>query len=265
MLAGHEFVAGRALADAARADHGGSHGLCSARLHLAGATIFAFIIYGLSRIPVIRTIMPHRRPLFRIPADERDQHSLVRSVRAREGVIGTVLLAILIAHQSRSGGAQRSPELFRPRHVQRAAGEGCARFLVSAVLDLRAAGGGVRLHGAGRDRVANVLTHPLAHLSQRPTMSASGSDDGTHYRMQLVGPRGGQPGPAHRGRPAQLRRPDLYPVDRPHEPVRDPGLLRGDPVVALAGFTFPGTRLRCPGLLVWVCVVYALLGTWLTH
>jgi vitamin B12/bleomycin/antimicrobial peptide transport system ATP-binding/permease protein len=31
------------------------------------------------------------------------------------------------------------------------------------------------------------------------------------------------------------------------------------------GFTFPGTDVEVPGLLVWVCVAYAVLGTWVTH
>jgi putative ATP-binding cassette transporter len=31
------------------------------------------------------------------------------------------------------------------------------------------------------------------------------------------------------------------------------------------GFTFPGTDVEVPGLLVWVCAAYAILGTWITH
>jgi putative ATP-binding cassette transporter len=32
-----------------------------------------------------------------------------------------------------------------------------------------------------------------------------------------------------------------------------------------SGFTFPGTDVEVPGLLVWVCAGYAVLGTWVTH
>jgi putative ATP-binding cassette transporter len=32
-----------------------------------------------------------------------------------------------------------------------------------------------------------------------------------------------------------------------------------------AGFTLPGTSWEIPGLLVWVCVLYAAIGTWITH
>ena len=201
---------------------------------VAGGTIFAFLIYGLSRIPVIRTILTIADRYFEFDRDERNRHSVVRSGAGLGGPDRHGAARGAYRHKPLSGGAERSFELFRPRYVQRAAGEGRPRFLVSAVLDLRSAGGDLCIGGAGRDRVAIRSANPLAHVSQRSLCRRVARR--RHALPDAARRAGsGQPGPAHRGRPAQLCRPDVYPVDRAAQSIRDARILRRDPVGALAG------------------------------
>ena len=142
---------------------------------VAGGTIFAFLIYGLSRIPVIRTILTIADRYFEFDRDERNRHSVDRSGAGLGGPDRHGAARGAYRREPLSGGAERSFELFRPRYVQRAAGEGRPRFLVSAVLDLRSAGGDLCVGGAGRDRVAIRSANSLAYRFSTVSMSASGS------------------------------------------------------------------------------------------
>ncbi len=90
-------------------------------------------------------------------------------------------------------------------------------------------------------------------------------DDGTHYRMQLVG--------READNPDQRIADDLRSyVDQTY--TLSIGLLNQSATLvsfvailwALSrDFTLPGTDIPVPGLLVWVAILYALFGTWLTH
>ena len=89
--------------------------------------------------------------------------------------------------------------------------------------------------------------------------------NGTHYRMQLVGRAADNPD--------QRIADDLRSyIDQTY--TLSVGLLNQSATLVSfiailwslsSGFTLPGTEMPVPGLLVWVAILYALLGTWLTH
>ncbi len=89
--------------------------------------------------------------------------------------------------------------------------------------------------------------------------------DGTHYRMQIMG-RGAD-------NPDQRISEDLRKFVESTYSLSVGLMNQAATLVSFvailwtisAGFTFPGTSMEIPGLLVWVCAGYAILGTWVTH
>ena len=89
--------------------------------------------------------------------------------------------------------------------------------------------------------------------------------DGTHYRMQLIG--------READNPDQRISEDLRKFVESTYSLSVGLMNQAATLVSFVailwtisrGFTFPGTNFEVPGLLVWVCVAYAILGTWVTH
>ena len=231
---------------------------------LAGGTIFAFLIYGISRIPVIRTIMTIADRYFDSTAMSQIEIPLIGTVRASEGRIGTALLAGLIglnlfqvALSVRLNFFGR--DMFNALQVK----DGPAFWyqLFWIFVPLAAIYVSVAL--------VEIVSQYVLRIRWRSYLNgryvSQWLDDGTHYRMQLVG--------READNPDQRIADDLRSyVDQTY--TLSIGLLNQSATLvsfvailwALSrDFTLPGTDIPVPGLLVWVAILYALFGTWLTH
>lgn len=229
-----------------------------------GATIFAFVIYGVSRIPVIRTIMRIADRYFASDAPAEIEVPLIGIVRSTEGRIGTALLVFLLlinlgqvalsvrlnffsrdmfnALQEKDGGAfwYQLFWVFVPL---------ASVFIAIALVEIVS-------QYVLRIRWRSFLNRLYVH---------EWLSDGTHYRMQLVGHAADNPD--------QRIAEDLRTYINQTYTLSIGLLNQSATLVSFiailwalsAGFTLPGTDTPVPGLLVWVCIAYALLGTWLTH
>jgi len=229
-----------------------------------GATIFAFVIYGVSRIPVIQTIMRIADRYFTSNAPAAINIPLIGTIRASEGTIGTALLVFLIlinlgqvalnvrlnffgrdmfnALQEKDGGAfwYQLFWVFVPL---------ASVFVTVAMVEIVS-------QYVLRIRWRSFLNGLYVH---------EWLNNGTHYRMQLVG--------READNPDQRIAEDLRTyIDQTY--TLSIGLMNQCATLVSfiailwtlsRDFTLPGTDIPVPGLLVWVCIGYALLGTWLTH
>ncbi|MGO4387343.1 ABC transporter ATP-binding protein/permease [Microvirga sp. 2YAF29] len=229
-----------------------------------GATIFAFVIYGISRIPVIRTIMQIADRYFTSHARSEIEIPFIGRIRASEGTIGTTLLAFLILINF--GQVALSVRLsFFSRDLYNALQEKNSGefwyqllwvfvpFVTIYVL--------IAMVEIGSQYVLRIRWRAFLNgLYVKEWLS-----DGAHYRMQLLG--------READNPDQRIANDLHSyVDQTYS--LSIGLLNQCATlvsfvavlwVLSSGFTLPGTDTPIPGLLVWVCIAYAVLGTVLTH
>ncbi|WP_210496969.1 ABC transporter ATP-binding protein/permease [Microvirga antarctica] len=231
---------------------------------LAGATVFAFIIYGISRLPVIRTIMTIADRYFDSTALREINIPLIGTVRAAEGRIGTVLLALLIAINLFQVALSVRLNFFGRdmfNALQTKDGPAFWYQLFWIFVPLAAVYVCVAMVEIVSQYVLRIRWR--AFLNERYV--SAWLDDGTHYRMQLVG--------READNPDQRIADDLrnY-IDQTY--TLSIGLLNQSATLisfvailwALSkDFTMPGTDIPVPGLLVWVAILYALFGTWLTH
>jgi vitamin B12/bleomycin/antimicrobial peptide transport system ATP-binding/permease protein len=229
-----------------------------------GATIFAFVIYGVSRIPVIRTIMRIADRYFTSSARAEIRIPLIGTVRASEGTIGTALLAFLmminlgqVALNVRLNFFGR--DMFNALQEKDAGAFWYQLFWVFMPL------ASVFVSVALVEIVAQYVLRIRWRTYLNGLYVHEWLSDGTHYRMQLVG--------READNPDQRIADDLRSyIDQTY--TLSIGLMNQSATLVSfiailwtlsAGFTLPGTDVPVPGLLVWVCIAYALLGTWLTH
>jgi putative ATP-binding cassette transporter len=229
-----------------------------------GATIFAYVIYGVSRIPVIQTIMVIADRYFRSDAVGEIDLPLIGRVRAREGLIGTSLLAFLLLINLGQVALNVRLSFF-------------GRDMFNALQEKDAGAFWYQLFWIFVPLAAVFITVALVEIASQYVLRIRWRTflnglyvnewlgDGVHYRMQLVG--------READNPDQRIADDLrnY-IDQTY--TLSVGLMNQCATLisfiallwALSrGFTIPGTETQVPGLLVWVCIIYALLGTWLTH
>ncbi|MCB8820450.1 ABC transporter ATP-binding protein/permease [Microvirga rosea] len=229
-----------------------------------GATIFAFIIYGLSHIPVIRKIMGIADRYFDSSAASEIRIPLLGTVRASEGAIGTALLAFLILINFAQVALSVRFNFFnRDMFNALQAKDGAAFWyqLLWIFVPLAAVYISVAL--------VEIVSQYVLRIRWRAFLNGlyvrEWLGDGTHYRMQLVG--------READNPDQRIADDLRSyVDQTYS--LSIGLMNQSATLvsfiailwALSrDFTLPGTDIPVPGLLVWVAILYALFGTWLTH
>ncbi|MET0428437.1 MAG: ABC transporter ATP-binding protein/permease, partial [Microvirga sp.] len=265
MLAVAEFIlAGLQLADSAGLITGDLKGYVPPASMSVGATIFAFVIYGVSRIPVIGAIMQIADRYFTSPAPSVINVPLIGAVRAREGAIGTALLAFLIAINL--GQVALNVRLnFFGRDMFNALQEKDAGAFWYQLFWIFVPLAAVFISIA----LVEVVSQYVLRIRWRTYLNSlyvhEWLEDGTHYRMQLVG--------READNPDQRIADDLRSyIDQTY--TLSIGLMNQCATLVSfiailwslsAGFTLPGTDTPVPGLLVWVCIAYALLGTWLTH
>lgn len=229
-----------------------------------GATAFAAIIYGLSYVPVVRTICRITDRYLESQADSLIHIPFIGQVRAREGVIGTSIVAILIALNLAQVALNVrlsffSRDMFNALEAKDAVAFWYQLFVIFTPL------AAVFVAAA----LTEVLLQNVLMIRWRAFLNTyyvgQWLGDGTHYRMQLLG--------RSADNPDQRISDDLRKFVESTYSLSIGLMNQAATLVSFvailwtisAGFTFPGTDVVVPGLLVWVCVAYAVLGTYVTH
>ncbi|MET0531970.1 MAG: ABC transporter ATP-binding protein/permease [Microvirga sp.] len=229
-----------------------------------GATAFGAIIYGLSYVPVVRTICRIADRYLDSQADSVIRIPFLGLVRAREGTIGTWIIGTLIALNLAQVALNVRLSFF-------------SRDMFNAIQDKDATAFWYQLFVIFTPLAAVFVTVALIDILLQYVLTIRWRSflntyyvgewlgDGAHYRMQLTSQGADNPD--------QRISEDLRKyVDSTYS--LSIGLMNQAATlvsfVAIlwtisAGFTFPGTSYEVPGLLVWVCAGYAILGTWITH
>lgn len=229
-----------------------------------GAAVFGVLICAITYVPVIRTILSIADPYF----ENRDRGEiriwLLGRVAAPEGRIGVWLLAFLVLINFGQVALNVRLSFF-------------SRDLFNALQNKDAAAFWYQLYGVFTPLAAvwiaiaivEILVQYNLHIRWRTWLNrvyvTRWLGDGTHYRMQLAG--GAADNPDQR---------IAYDIDRFITLTRSLtiGLLsQAATLVSFAAilwvlssdFTLPGSNTPVPGLLLWVAIIYAVIGTWLTH
>lgn len=229
-----------------------------------GAAVFAVILVAITYIPVIRTITRLSDPYF--AAREPGSIRIWRfgTWRTSEGRIGVMLLAVLIAINFGQVALNVRLSFF-------------SRDLFNAFQNKDADAFWYQLLGVFTPLAAVWVTVAIIEILVQYNLTirwrawanrlyvARWLDGGTHYRMQLVG--GGA------DNPDQRIAEDIRKFIELTRSLTIGLLTQSATLVSFAAilwvlsadFTFPGTNQPIPGLLLWCAVLYAVIGTWLTH
>ncbi len=265
MLAGaHVVVVGLLVAAAAGLVPAGYEGYVPPVSTPIGASAFALLIYALSFVPVIRTIMAIADRYFEAGAESMIRVPGVGLVRATEGGIGTMFLAVLIginlfqvALNVRLNFFSRDLfNSFQDRNAEAFWYQLLWVFVPLATVHVIVALTEVYLGYVLRIRWRSYLNEVFV---------GEWLGGSTHYRMQLSH--------AEADNPDQRIAEDLRKYVETTYSLSISLLTQSATLVSFVailwsisqGFTFPGTDYVVPGLLVWFVIAYAVLGTWLTH
>ncbi|WP_445501445.1 ABC transporter ATP-binding protein/permease [Microvirga sp. G4-2] len=229
-----------------------------------GATGFGALIYGLSHVQVVRTICRITDRYLDSQADSVIRIPFIGLVRAREGVIGTWMIAILIALNLIQVALNVRLNFFSRDMFNALEGKDAAAFWYQLFIIFTPLAAVFVIAALTEVLLQNVLS-----IRWRAFLNTyyvgEWLDDGAHYRMQLIG-RGAD-------NPDQRISEDLRKFVESTYSLSIGLMNQAATLVSFvailwtisAGFTFPGTNYEVPGLLVWVCAGYAILGTWVTH
>lgn len=229
-----------------------------------GAAIFAVILYAITFIPVIATITQLADPYFEAQEPGKLRIWPFGFWNSSEGRIGSVLLAVLIlinfgqvALSVRLSFFSR--DMFNALQIKDAAAfwyQLYGVFVPLAIVWVAVA-------------IIEILVQFNLQIRWRTWLNRVYVDrwlgNSAHYRLQVAG--GGADNPDQR---------IAVDIDRFISSTRalTIGLLsQSATLVSFAAilwvlsrdFTLPGTDIPVPGLLVWCAVLYAVVGTWLTH
>ncbi|WP_114945202.1 ABC transporter ATP-binding protein/permease [Microvirga calopogonii] len=229
-----------------------------------GATGFGAIVYGLSYVPVVRTICRITDLYLESQAASVIRIPFLGLVRAREGTIGTWMIAILIAINLAQVALNVRLSFFSRDMFNALQDKDAAAFWYQLFVIFTPLAAVFVAMALTEVLLQNVLTiRWRAFLNTYYVREWLG--DGTHYRMQIMG-RGAD-------NPDQRISEDLRKFVESTYSLSVGLMNQAATLVSFvailwtisAGFTFPGTSWEIPGLLVWVCAGYAILGTWVTH
>ena len=141
--------------------------LCPAAFLAARRDGLRGLIYGLSYVPVVRTICRITDRYLESEADSMIRLPFLGTVRAREGTIGTVFVAILIAINLAQVALSVRLNFFSRDMFNALQDKDAGRLLVSALHHLHAARRGLRRDRADRGPSAERAPDPLARLPQQ--------------------------------------------------------------------------------------------------
>jgi vitamin B12/bleomycin/antimicrobial peptide transport system ATP-binding/permease protein len=229
-----------------------------------GATAFAAIIWGLSFTPVVRTVCRITDRYLESEALSVIRLPLLGAVRAREGAIGSAFVAILIAiNLAQVALSVRlnffSRDMFNALEAKDAAAFWYQLFVIFTPL--------AAVHVA--IALTEVLLQNVLSIRWRSYLNAHYVGEwlrgGAHYRMQLLG--------GEADNPDQRISEDLRKFVESTYSLSIGLMNQAATLVSFVAilwaisrtFTFPGTDTPAPGLLVWIAIAYAALGTWVTH
>jgi putative ATP-binding cassette transporter len=229
-----------------------------------GAMVFSALIYATSFVPVIRTIMEIADRYFEAREPNEVRIPLLGRVRASEGAIGTAFLAILVGINLAQVALNVRLSFFSRDWFNALQAKDAAAFwyqLLWIFTPLAA----VYVVVA----IVEIWLQYVLRIRWRTFLNSiyvgEWMIDGVHYRMQLTG--------TEADNPDQRIAEDLRKyVDQTYTLAI--GLLSQS--ATLVSFiailwtlsrdlTLPGTDYPVPGLLVWFAILYAVVGTWLTH
>jgi putative ATP-binding cassette transporter len=229
-----------------------------------GAMVFAALIYASSFVPVIRTIMEIADRYFESGAPGEVRLPVVGRIGAAEGTIGTVFLASLVAINLAQVALNVRLSFFSRDWFNALQAKDAGAFwyqLLWVFVPLAAVYVAVAILEIWLQYVLRIRWR--THLNGIYVGEWLG--EGVHYRMQLIGQEADNPD--------QRISEDLRTyVDQTY--TLSIGLLTQS--ATLVSFiailwtlsrdlTLPGTDYPVPGLLVWFAILYAVVGTWLTH
>ncbi len=229
-----------------------------------GATGFAALIYGLSYVTVVRTICRITDRYLESQADSIIRIPFLGLVRAREGSIGTWMVAILIALNLAQVALNVRLNFFSRDMFNALEAKDAAAFWYQLFVIFTPLATVFVVAYLIEVLLQNVLTiRWRAFLNTYYVGEWLG--EGTHYRMQLLG--------RSADNPDQRISDDLRKFVESTYSLSIGLMNQAATLVSFVailwtisrGFTFPGTDVEVPGLLVWVCAGYAVLGTWVTH
>jgi vitamin B12/bleomycin/antimicrobial peptide transport system ATP-binding/permease protein len=229
-----------------------------------GATGFAALIYGLSYVTVVRTICRITDRYLESQADSIIRIPFLGLVRAREGSIGTWMVAILIALNLAQVALNVRLNFFSRDMFNALEAKDAAAFWYQLFVIFTPLATVFVVAYLVEVLLQNVLTiRWRAFLNTYYVGEWLG--EGTHYRMQLLG--------RSADNPDQRISDDLRKFVESTYSLSIGLMNQAATLVSFVailwtisrGFTFPGTDVEVPGLLVWVCAGYAVLGTWVTH
>lgn len=230
-----------------------------------GAAVFGVLICAVTYVPVIRTILSIADPYFESRERGEIRLWLVGRVSAPEGRIGVALLAFLVLINFAQVALNVRLSFF-------------SRDMFNALQNKDAGAFWYQLYGVFTPLAAvwiavaiiEILVQYNLHIRWRTWLNRVYVNrwlgNGTHYRMQFAG-GGAADNPDQR---------IAYDIDRFITLTRSLtiGLLsQAATLVSFAAilwvlssdFTLPGSDTPVPGLLLWVAIIYAIIGTWLTH
>jgi putative ATP-binding cassette transporter len=229
-----------------------------------GAAIFSVLIYAVTFVPVIATITRLADPYFETKDSGEIRVWLVGKVRAAEGRIGVVLLGALIAINFIQVALSVRLSFF-------------SRDLFNALQNKDATAFWYQLFGVFTPLAAVWVTIAIVEILVQYNLAIRWRSwmnrqyvghwlgGGTHYRMQLISDAADNPD--------QRIATDIDKFIGSTRALTIGLLSQSATLVSFAAilwtlsadFTIPGTDIPVPGLLVWVAIVYAIIGTWLTH
>jgi putative ATP-binding cassette transporter len=229
-----------------------------------GAMAFSALIYAVSFVPVIRTIMEIADRYFEAREPSEVRVPLLGRVGASEGAIGTAFLALLVAINLAQVALNVRLSFFSRDWFNALQAKDAAAFWYQ-LLWIFAPLAAVYVAVA----IIEIWLQYVLRIRWRTFLNSiyvgEWLIDGVHYRMQLTG--------TEADNPDQRIAEDLRKyVDTTY--TLSIGLLTQS--ATLVSFiailwtlsrdlTLPGTDYPVPGLLVWFAILYAVVGTWLTH
>ncbi|MEN3930211.1 ABC transporter ATP-binding protein/permease [Microvirga sp. W0021] len=228
------------------------------------AAVASALIYACSYIPVIRTILSIGDRFYRAQEPSELSLGFLGTIRAKEGTIAVGLLAVIIAiNLIQVALSVRlnffSRDLFNALQTKDASAFWfqilfvfCAFAAIWVVVGLM-----------------ELITRYFMQIRWRSYLNRyyvnNWLGDGVHYEMQLIGK--GTDNPDQRITD-DLKSYVQSTLDLSIQILNQVATLVSFVIILWglsAGFSFPGTDFPVPGLLVWVAILYAGVGTWLIH
>ena len=230
----------------------------------SAAVAFALIVYAASFLPVIRTITTLADPYFRADVPSGTFGRPFAWFGRSEGQVGARLVALLVAINFIQVAMQIRFNLWS-RDLFNALQEKNADVFWYQIFVIFVPLAAIWISIA----VYEIFVDDSLHIRWRSwmtrRMAARWLQDGTHYRIPLIGHETDNPDQRIQ---ADIR---LFVAQTMSLSIRL--LSQAATLVSFViilwnlsqGFVLPGTDTVFPGFLVWLVIAYAVVGTWLTH